>query len=348
MTRALSIATASAALAAAGLLVPVSALAQTPAHDHAAAADHAHHHATAPVDCTMLGAPPWAGLPDADRQRMSVLERAVAHLETPEAARAAGFVPALGNIPGMGIHYVHLGRVMAPIAVEEPHHLMFAPVEGEHRLVGAAYAFVDRVDTDRPLPFDSELAHWHDHPEVAPPGQTLHMLHVWFVPSSSGPFSGLNFWLPFMAFGVEPPSGCWLEDEGDAQRIQRVAFALATVQGDGLSMSGRSGAGLAAAFQGSRDFGAILEAIASISEEAQLPPPSISDLPPSRVDALRAMDAAARAGERVAWANAADRFLADLSRAENATVDGLLRTLTHAQMSTPERDAARTRADGPR
>jgi hypothetical protein len=317
--------------AASGILTPPSASAQAPGHEHG--------HATAPVDCTAFGAPPWVGLPEADRQRMVALERSVAGLRTPEAARAAGFVPALGNIPGMGVHYVDLARVMSPINIEAPHHLMFAPVDGENRLVGAAYAFMDRVDTDMPLPFDSELAHWHDHPEVAPAGQTLHMLHVWFVPSSSGPFSGLNFWLPYMAYGVEPPSSCWMAEEADAERIQRVAFGLAVAQADGPASSGQIGVSPRDLARGDADLPAILSALARMSEATDVAPPALDDLEPLRADAVRAMGAAAEADDLVTWRGAADAFLAGLTRVENAAVDRLLRTLTNAQMSTAERDA---------
>src|SRR5690606_9967385 len=126
------------------------------AHDDAAGhGSHAHDHAGAYVDCTTLAAPPWTGLSQADRQRLTELQRSVAHLASPEAARAAGFLPALGNIPGMGTHYVHAGRTRAGLNPDQPDHLLFAPVDGEETLVGAAYAFRDQVATSAPLPFES-------------------------------------------------------------------------------------------------------------------------------------------------------------------------------------------------
>jgi hypothetical protein len=106
--------------------------------------------------------------------------------------------------------------------VNTPDQLLFS----QDQLVGAAYSFTDVPDTKVPLPFDSDLASWHDHPQFAQEGQTLHMLHVWFVPSSNGPFAGLNFWLPYQTAGVETPNPCWMHDARDADRIRNISFAL--------------------------------------------------------------------------------------------------------------------------
>jgi len=303
------------AVALLGLSQPSSGVAQT--HDHD---DHAHHHRMmGHVDCTTLASPPWVGLPSQDRATIEAVQRLVAHLAAPEAAIAAGFTPVLGDIPGMGVHYVHMGRTRAGVNVSEPDHLLFAPIDGEERLVGIAYAFEDRIETDVPVPFDSELAHWHDHPEfVRRPGATLHMLHVWFVPSSSGPFAGLNFWLPFHGAGIQPPSACWMEDEGVAERIETVSFALAASQRvDGAGIIGRLVA--------SHTSGAAGQVRADRAER--------------RAGFVAALDEAARARDLDAWVAAADAFIEDLTTVERTAVDALLRTLTHAQMSTPEREA---------
>lgn len=283
-----------------GVAIPGSARAQA-AHDPADQA--AHDHAGAAVDCTTLASPPWTGLPEADRERVAELQSRLSALATPEAARAAGFVPVLGDIPGMGVHYVNPVRARDGVHLEEPDHLLFASVDGSDRLVGAAYAFRDTPDTDEPIPFESDLAHWHDHPQFAPEGQTLHMLHVWFIPSSNGPFAGLNFWLPFRSAGIEPPSACWMAQEEDARKIRTVSFALAPRRwGDG---------------------GATV-----VESEAD------------RSDLLAALDEAARAVDHDAWIAAADRFLADLTPAELEAAERQLRALTQAQMSSRERVGA--------
>ena len=313
-----------------GLAIGVAAVAALPlsleaqaAHSHAPADDPAaHSHSSAPVSCTTLASPPWSGLSEGDRQRFSMLQSSVAQLATPEAARRAGFQPVLGNIPGMGVHYVSGARSRDGVNVEEPDHLLFAPVDGEERLVGAAYAFTDVVATDVEIPFESDLAGWHDHPELASGNQTLHMLHVWFVPSSHGPFAGLNFWLPFQGAGIQPPNACWLADEADAERIQQVSFALAVTN----------------AAVNDPAIGAIVRELSArrAGQAAQL-----EERQSARAGVLAELDAAARADDHHAWTAAADRYLATLTPLERTAVDRVLQRLTHAQMSTPERDAAR-------
>ena len=285
------------AIAVAGIMTPRSVLAQ--AHD----AD-GHSHVGMAVSCTDLAMPPWNGLPDTDRLQLATLQQEITAFDTPEKARAAGFNPALGDIPGMGVHYVKSGGGPGDVDVNAPNHLMFASIDGRDQLVGAAYAFVDVIETDAVIPFDSDLANWHDHPQFAGDGRTLHMLHIWFVPSSNGPFAGLNFWLPYQTAGVAVPSSCWMADDADALRIQTVSFALVPPR--------RFGRGQA---------------------EAAAPRPE-------RTEMIAALDAAALAVDHDAWVAAADVFIADLSDSERTRVQGLLGNLGANQMSSAERDAA--------
>ncbi len=284
-------------LTLAWLMAPQATLSQMPDH-----ADQGHSHAGEAVSCTTLASPPWTGLPAVDREQFDALRDAVAGLETPEAARAAGFNPALGDIPGMGVHYVNSARSRDGVQENSPDHLLFVEIDGRERLVGAAYAFVDVPETKVPIPFESELAKWHDHPEFADDGQTLHMLHTWFVPSSNGPFAGLNFWLPYLTAGIAPPSSCWMADEADADRIRTVSFAL---------VPPRAGFGQ--------------------------PTPPATEPSAERVKILATLDFAARALDHDAWVEAADSFLADLSESERMRVALTLRALTQAQMSSAER-----------
>jgi len=301
---------------AVALWAPTGIVAQDAGHQHAdAAADHAHDqaamhdHAGPIVSCTTLATPPWTGLPETDRRRIEVARQAVADLSTPEAARAAGFVPLFGEIPGMGVHYVNRERGQNGVRIDEPDHLLFSTVDGEERLVGAAYAFIDVPDTKQPIPYESDLAQWHDHPQFAEAGQTLHMLHIWFVPSSNGPFAGLNFWLPFQSRDLTPPSACWLTDSEVYDRVQRVSFALA------------------------RPNPQLQRALASDQAAA-------SDQPTAQRQAIMAdLDAAARAEDQAAWMAAADRFLADLTPRERMMSQMLLQVLTNAQMSSAQREA---------
>ncbi|HIG57963.1 MAG TPA: hypothetical protein EYQ21_00980 [Flavobacteriales bacterium] len=186
--------------------------------------DDGHAHMGPTVSCTDMATPPWAGLPATDRQQVASLRKDLAAFNTPETAKAAGFMPVLGDIPGMGVHYVNMAVSMrgTNLDVNVPDQLLFS----QDQLVGAAYSFTDVPDTKVPLPFNSDLASWHDHPQFAREGQTLHMLHVWFVPSSNGPFAGLNFWLPYETAGVSIPNPCWMANETDADVIRNVSFAL--------------------------------------------------------------------------------------------------------------------------
>ena len=281
-------------------MTPQATLSQTPGH-----ADQGHNHAGEAVSCTTLASPPWTGLPSVDREQFAALREAVSDLKTPEAARAAGFNPTLGDIPGMGVHYVNAARSRDGVQRNAPDHLLFVEIGGRERLVGAAYAFIDVPETEMPIPFESDLATWHDHPQFADEGRTLHMLHTWFIPSSNGPFAGLNFWLPYLTAGVALPSSCWMADEADAERIRNVSFALVGARAWG----GTRG------FVGSAD-----------------PKPSAE-----RVKLLVTLDFTARAHDHDGWVEAADNFLADLSESERIRLEITLRTLTQAQMSSAQR-----------
>ena len=306
MSRIMSL--AGVAIAIAGIITPLTAFSQ--AHDA-----HEHAHMGPVVSCTDLATPPWTGLPDTDREQLAILQQELVALSTPEAAKAAGFNPVLGDIPGMGVHYINITRAMRGknLDVNIPDQLLFASIDGQDQLVGAAYSFTDVPDTDVPLPFDSDLASWHDHPQFARDGQTLHMLHVWFVPSSNGPFAGLNFWLPYRTAGIEIPNPCWMADEADADRIRNVSFALVPQLQNPRRMAGATSTDGVAGATGS-------------SAE--------------RIEMFAALDAAARADDRDAWVSAADRFIADLSTSEVNRVQGLLGVLGTNQMSSAERDAA--------
>jgi hypothetical protein len=185
-----------------------------PAGEHAPAAPAQHAHVGSELSAKA-------------REQIRQVEASVAHLATPEAARQAGFRPVLGWIPTMGVHWINQRRMAAGFHLLEPDHLMFSPIDGRETLVGVAYAFYDRPGAPVPDAFDGDLDRWHDHPEFAPRGQTLHMLHLWFVPSPDGPFAGHNPWLPFHAAGLQPPDAARLHDDADAERIRKLALALA-------------------------------------------------------------------------------------------------------------------------
>ena len=131
------------------------------------------------------------------------------------------------------------------------------------------------------------------------------MLHVWFVPSSNGPFAGLNFWLPYRTISIEPPSSCWMVDEADADRIRNVSFALVPPRALGRGQ----------------------------------PAPPATEPSAERVEILAALDFAARAVDHDTWVAAADRFLADLTASERTALEARLRASIMGQMTSAEREA---------
>ena len=337
-------------LAFIGAMAPFMLLAQSH-QDHdghgAHGSGHGHAHMGQTVSCENLASPPWDGLPDKDRSQIADLREELASLGTPEAAKAAGFFPALGDIPGMGVHYVNLGMGLEKnIDPDLPNQLLFSNFEGRDQLVGAAYAFVDVPNTDVELPYDSDLAAWHDHPQFAKDGETLHMLHVWFVDSSNGPFAGLNFWLPYQTAGLEVPNPCWMTDESVADKIRKVSFALTQFswEADDSALVGRSAAPIEDIQNVADKTGLDQEVVEAIVTEPDgtsgatwSEPPALSE---ARIKLVSALDIAVLEDDATAWAEAADLFLADLSEEEMNRVLSTLGVLGENQMSSAQRDAA--------
>jgi hypothetical protein len=203
-----------AALRAIGLAVLSSAgavpvLAQMSGHDMAAM-DHS----------TSVSA-------QAQKQIASVA-KATSSLGNSSAATSAGYHPVFGWIPTMGVHWVDRTRMVKDKQsdVTTPDNLMFSKIGGKDSLVGAAWAYIAPVsDTTRPNLFDGAPP-WHEHQNLAPPGQTLVMLHVWFVPSPDGPFAGTNPNLPFWAAGLDAPAASRMHDAAFSSRVRRASLAL--------------------------------------------------------------------------------------------------------------------------
>jgi len=165
------------------------------------------------------------------KKQIDSVARAVVPLGTLSAVNAAGFHSAFGWIPTMGEHWVSRGMMMNGRQTNRnaPSQLMFSKIGGKDSLVGAAYGYVTAVgDTVRPKLFDGAPP-WHEHPDLAPPGLTLVMLHVWFVPSPEGPFAGTNPNLPFWALGLNAPDSARMRDAAFKSRAYRASLALAEV-----------------------------------------------------------------------------------------------------------------------
>ncbi len=173
-----------------------------------------------------IARPEWPSVSVKAREQIATVRNTVAHLDTPAKARAAGFRPALGMIPTMGVHWVNMKRMREGVDLLAPDHLLFSPVNGGQLLVGVAYAFMGGIG-DAPDLFDGRDDVWHEHPELALAGEALVMLHVWFVPSPGGPFAGHNPLLAYWAAGVQPPPASAFHGAASAARARRLALALA-------------------------------------------------------------------------------------------------------------------------
>jgi hypothetical protein len=177
-----------------------------------------HHPAPGPVPAAAL-------------EQIKQIQELTRPLGSPAAADSAGFRPVFGWIPTMGTHYVSPARMLSGNRFDPkaPPQLMFSPIDGKETLVGAAFAYLaNEGDTIRPASFEGRPP-WHEHPDLAPPGLTLVMLHVWFVPSPDGPFAGHNPWLPFWALGLTPPDSTRFRDHDAARRVRLAALALGEV-----------------------------------------------------------------------------------------------------------------------
>jgi len=162
--------------------------------------------------------------------QVDTVRRAVAKYANPYTAEDAGYEPVFGMVPLQGVHYVRPDLVRnGTFDLDEPSVLMYAPINGEPKLVGVAYAFDHPRSQPLPEGFDGPNDDWHAHPELSPdPGEYIVMVHVWLTDSPGGPFARYNTWLPYMAASLERPSASLLTAQTPrGERARRFAFALA-------------------------------------------------------------------------------------------------------------------------
>ena len=203
-------------IVAASVVLAVPATGQGPDHSRMDMPGMAAHHAAKPVSAKA-------------QQQIASVAKANQPLGAAGAAEAAGFKPLFGWIPTMGTHWVDGAKMMMgkQIDLMSPSQLMFTKINGRDSLVGAAYAYFTPVaDTVRPATFDGNPS-WHEHATLAPPGQTLVMLHVWFVASPDGPFAGTNPNLPFWAAGLAAPDAAKMKDAAYEMKLRRAGLAIA-------------------------------------------------------------------------------------------------------------------------
>ena len=172
-----------------------------------------------------------AALSTKARRQIDSVAKAIVPLGAAGAAAGAGFQPRFGWIPTMGTHWVSRELMLSGRQTNrlQPSQLMFSKINGRDSLVGAAYGYITADnDTVRPSLFDGAPS-WHEHKDLAPPGLTLVMLHVWFVPSPEGAFAGTNPNLPFWAVGLAAPDSSRMHDPEFKTRVYKASLALGEV-----------------------------------------------------------------------------------------------------------------------
>lgn len=134
-------------------------------------------------------------------------------------AIAEGYRRVGGDLPSLGEHWVHLGRIAAGrMTPAEPPVLIYTRVQGEPRLVGVA--FVAHLRPSEPYPdYPAGPGVWHDHngsvdQEVLPlshaaapsggaAGTRLAVMHAWlWAENPRGLWTADNWALPFVRLGV--------------------------------------------------------------------------------------------------------------------------------------------------
>jgi len=153
----------------------------------------------------------------------SFLERAraaAAPYRDRRVAIAEGYRRIGGDFPGMGEHWIHIGRVFdGRLDPERPEVLSYVVLHDVPTLTGVAW-IVPLLEGEPVPEFPAPAALWHEHvgsldDETLAPrhdrsgrgeGARLAMLHTWiWVANPEGPFAADNWALPWRRLGREPP-----------------------------------------------------------------------------------------------------------------------------------------------
>ena len=95
-----------------------------------------------------------------------------AAFDTPDKARAAGYLPRFGDVPLQGEHWIRRELVMnASFDIAHPPVLMFSRVKDVETLVGVAYAYQVTDAAPTPDGFDGDADQWHEHPLLSMAGR---------------------------------------------------------------------------------------------------------------------------------------------------------------------------------
>lgn len=170
------------------------------------------------------------GLSPKAKAQIDSVRQAVAQYADPRVAEDSGYEPVFGMIPLQGVHYVRPDLIKGgQFDLTKPPVLMYAPVKGEPKLVGVAYAYQHPRNEPPPEGFDGKSDDWHSHDELSrDPDKHIVMVHLWLTDAPGGPFARYNPYLPYMAASLKRPTAAALNANTPAgERARRFAFALA-------------------------------------------------------------------------------------------------------------------------
>ena len=173
---------------------------------------------------------PKPGLSVKAKAQIDSVRQAVAQFADPRVAEDSGYEPVFGLVPLQGVHYVRSDLIKSgKFDLTKPPVLMYAPVKGEPRLVGVAYAYQHPRNDPPPEGFDGHEDDWHSHDELSrDPDKHIVMVHLWLTDAPGGPFARYNPYLPYMAADLKRPTAAELNaNTPRGERARRFAFALA-------------------------------------------------------------------------------------------------------------------------
>lgn len=194
------------------------------------------------IVCWLAGAIFWAapelgaqlaqmsGLTPKAKAQIDSVRQAMAQYADPRVAEDSGYEPVFGMIPLQGVHYVRPDLIKGgQFDLTKPPVLMYAPVKGEPRLVGVAYAYQHPRNEPPPEGFDGRTDDWHSHDELSrDPDKHIVMVHLWLMDAPGGPFARYNPYLSYLAASLKRPTAAELNaNTPRGERARRFAFALA-------------------------------------------------------------------------------------------------------------------------
>lgn len=173
-----------------------------------------HHAASSPVTFAEL---------ETTAAQLEKARRATEKYRNVQEAEADGFQAIGPDVPGMGIHYVHVscghrsnaGSPASGFDVEHPDILLYEKdpaAPGGYVLVGVSYLFVAEPDNDgqpKNPPFPKSLASWHRHSDICvlPDRSVKTQLNEEQCKAQGGRFTALTQWMVHAWIWKDSPEG---------------------------------------------------------------------------------------------------------------------------------------------